>query len=135
MLIEPDTAAILPRLVARIRSTLPTVCGVWLFGSRARGQARAESDFDLAVLGEETFDSVALFDLALLLGIDARQDVDLVDLRVAPVVLKKEIVAGGVLVACFDAATCEEYAARAMELYVAFRDELAIAKQGTGGRR
>jgi predicted nucleotidyltransferase len=46
-------ASILPQLVARIVDVLHPV-HVWLFGSRARGAARADSDWDfMAVLPDE----------------------------------------------------------------------------------
>lgn len=117
----------LPPLLQRIRETLPEIQGIWLFGSFARGQATAASDIDLAVLGPRPFDAVAVFDLGLTLGVLARRDVDLVDLRRAPVVLQKEILTGGALVADDCPAACEQFTADALALYVAFRDELALA--------
>ncbi|MCE5316396.1 MAG: nucleotidyltransferase domain-containing protein [Parachlamydia sp.] len=51
---------------------------VLLFGSRARGQAREESDWDFGYLAESDFDDSALYtDLVLALETD---HVDLVDL-------------------------------------------------------
>lgn len=48
-----QTVGILPQLVARLVEVLHPV-QVWLFGSRARGEARAESDWDfLAVLPDD----------------------------------------------------------------------------------
>jgi predicted nucleotidyltransferase len=45
--------SILPQLVARIVEVLHPV-QVWLFGSRARGEARADSDWDfLAILPDD----------------------------------------------------------------------------------
>ncbi len=124
-------AAALPPLLGRIRETLGEVQGIWLFGSFARGQATASSDLDLAVLGARPFDPVALFDLGLTLGVLARRDVDLVDLRRAPVVLKKEILVSGRLVADDAPNACQHFTAEALALYVAFRDELALADAET----
>jgi predicted nucleotidyltransferase len=128
-------AATLPALLQRIRVTLGEVAGIWLFGSFARGQATTASDLDLAVLAPAPLDPVAVFDLGLALGVLARRDVDLVDLRRAPVVLKKEILTGGRLVAADDPRACERFAAEAMALYVAFRDELALAAAAEGRGR
>lgn len=114
-------------LLQRIRETLGSIDGVWLFGSFARGEATPDSDVDLAVLGPRPFDPVAIFDLGLALGVLSGRDVDLVDLRRAPVVLKKEVLTGGKLVAADAPPACERFAAEAMALYVAFRDELALA--------
>ena len=127
-------AATLPALLQRIHATLDEVQGIWLFGSFAHGRATAASDIDLAVLGAGPFDPVAIFDLGLTLGVMARRDVGLVDVRCAPVVLKKEIL-GGKLVANLSPGACERFEAEAMALYVAFRDEQALAGASDGSRR
>lgn len=41
---------LLPEIVRRIREVVPDVCQILLFGSRARGDARDDSDFDLVVI-------------------------------------------------------------------------------------
>ncbi|HMQ22522.1 MAG TPA: nucleotidyltransferase domain-containing protein, partial [Planctomycetota bacterium] len=114
---------VLPSLVSSILHTLPKLHGIWLFGSFARGQATDDSDIDIAVLGPRAFDPVTIFDLGLKLGVLARRDVDLVDLRRASLVLKKEILTSGKLLIANQAEACEQFAADAMALYVAFRDE------------
>jgi len=86
---DPALAATLPALLQRICATLDGVQGIWLFGSFAHGRATAASDIDLAVLGSRPFDPVATFELGLALDALARLDVDLVDVRSAPVVLKQ----------------------------------------------
>lgn len=59
-------ASLLPQLVARIVDVLHPV-QVWLFGSRARGEARADSDWDfLAILPDDAPDED--FDLASVWG-------------------------------------------------------------------
>jgi|SRR5690606_23798445 len=127
-------AAELGRLLTHILARMPDVLGVWLFGSRARGAARPDSDVDLAVLGPTAFDPVAVFDLGLELGVLARRDVDLVDLRSAPVVLRKEILTTGRPLLCNDPAACEAFAADSLALYVAFRDELQLAGRAGEGQ-
>ncbi|HEX5054663.1 MAG TPA: nucleotidyltransferase domain-containing protein [Planctomycetota bacterium] len=125
----PDPALDYAALLRRVHERLPGVQGVWLFGSRARGDAREDSDIDLAVLGPTAFDPVLVFDLGLELGVLASRDVDLVDLRAASTVLRKEALHGGRLLSCLDRAACEAFLADSMALYVAFRDELALASR------
>jgi uncharacterized protein len=114
-------------LLGEIRRAQPGVLGVWLFGSHAKGTARRDSDIDLAILGPATLDAVQVFDLGLALGVIAGRDVDLVDARRLPIVLRKEVVVGGRLVAALDANQCAVFEADTLAMYVAFRDELALA--------
>ena len=64
--------------------------GAWLYGSRARGESRPDSDIDLAVLGDRPLDPVELFDAAGRLAAGLGVAVDLVDLRQAGGLLKVE---------------------------------------------
>lgn len=56
----PPTQAPIQALVARIRDQLDPV-QVWLFGSRARGDGRVDSDWDFAVVLPDDADD-SLFD-------------------------------------------------------------------------
>lgn len=66
------------------------VLGAWLYGSQARGEARADSDLDLAVLCDGPLDPVALFDASGRLAARLGTSVDLVDLRRAGGLLRVE---------------------------------------------
>jgi len=83
--------------VAVILAADPDAVAVYLFGSRARGDARAESDMDLAVLSSAPFDPVACFDLQERIAERLRASVDLVDLRTASTVLRVQVLEHGVL--------------------------------------
>jgi predicted nucleotidyltransferase/uncharacterized protein YutE (UPF0331/DUF86 family) len=65
----------------------PGIIAVLLFGSRARGDYRPDSDYDIAVLAEKPLEQRELEEIALkiadLLGVPADK-VDIVDLQVAP---------------------------------------------------
>jgi len=69
--------------------------GVYLFGSPASGTSRPESDLDLAVLGERPYDPWDLFQVASLLSRLVGREVDLVDLRQAPLALQAQVAAFG----------------------------------------
>jgi predicted nucleotidyltransferase len=68
---------------------------VILFGSQAAGEARRESDIDLALLGDRPLDLVSLTTEAIRLLKSSR--VDLVDLRRASPLLMMEVVRKGTL--------------------------------------
>ena len=82
-----------PAIVERLRRELTREPGLRLailFGSRARGTHRPDSDVDVAVVGE--VDSLRLAgDLSIALGLE----VDVVELKDPPVVLLEEVLRDG----------------------------------------
>jgi len=78
--------------VAMIREAVPGTIAVYLFGSRARGDAGGQSDVDLAVLGTTPLDPLARFELQeRVAGALRAVSVDLVDLRRASAVLRVQV--------------------------------------------
>lgn len=82
-------------LIAVLRQQLPDLLAVYLFGSRARDEARPDSDLDLAVLVEGKLEPMAAWDLAQTLAGLTGYDVDLVDLRSASTVMQYQIITTG----------------------------------------
>ena len=72
--------------------------GAWLYGSRAQGSSRADSDIDIAVLCDSVLDQVMLFDVSGRLATRLGAHVDLVDLRRAGGLLRVEATQRGRLV-------------------------------------
>ena len=92
-----------------------------LFGSQADGTARAASDFDIAYssqrdisYGEEAF---LLSDLARAIKINPKQ-IDLVNIRNANPLLKKEIADQGVIIKEFVPDSFENFQVYAFKIYV-----------------
>lgn len=87
-----DPAETIHRLTAWARQQ-PDIAAAWLFGSRARGDARPDSDFDLAVLPTEdsTEDPLRRRLRWMLAAADAaglsEAQLNLVSLEAAPVLL------------------------------------------------
>lgn len=82
-------------VVTALRTAFPDALAVYAFGSRILGQARADSDLDLAVLVAGYADPLQLWDtstgLAALLGFP----VDLLDLRAATTVMQYQVLTTG----------------------------------------
>ena len=68
---------------------------LWLFGSEARGQARRDSDVDLAALSSRPISAEQLFAARLELEALLGRSVDLVDLRRASPILGRQVVRDG----------------------------------------
>lgn len=87
-----DQAAVVRTLQGALGQRL---LAIYAFGSQVSGQARADSDLDLAVLLSGTADSVALWTLAQDIAAMLDIDVDLVDLRKASTVMQHRVVTSG----------------------------------------
>jgi predicted nucleotidyltransferase len=75
---------------------------LWLFGSRARGQARPDSDVDLAALFPAEVSPIELFEAATELAHQWGCDVDLIDLSRASPALAMQALRHGELIADHD---------------------------------
>ena len=106
---------------------------VWLFGSEARGQARVDSDVDLAVLfsrpvsGDELL--AARLDLEVLLG----RGVDLVDLRTASAILGRQVLRDGRLLLDRDPADRHAFAMLLPSRYVDLKISRGVAERALLG--
>lgn len=128
-------------LVARLRVALAdtpmaapdTLVCAWLFGSRARGTARAQSDLDLAVLFSQdpprTLAGLHL-DLADRLTGALGVPVDLVILNRAPVDLAYRVLRDGVLVGDWDRAKRIRFEVRLRNEYFDLFPHLRLYRRG-----
>lgn len=82
-------------ILRTLQSGLPQLLAVYGFGSRIRGDARPDSDLDLAVLVAGYADPVVLWELAGELSDGAGCQVDLLDLRAASTVMQYQVVTTG----------------------------------------
>jgi predicted nucleotidyltransferase len=82
-------------IIEALRTALPQARALYLFGSRADGSARKDSDLDLAVLTDPPMDTVALWEAGEAVARTLDVDVDLVDLRKASTVLQHQIITKG----------------------------------------
>jgi uncharacterized protein len=71
------------------------VSALWLFGSEARGQARPDSDVDLAALFSRPVDPEELLTAQLDLELQLGRKVDLVDVRRSSSILGRQVLQHG----------------------------------------
>jgi predicted nucleotidyltransferase len=93
MTARPDSVD--ARILQTLHPSLPGLQCLIVFGSRARGDARADSDLDVAFLADPEPDALTRFDLAQQLAARIDLDVDLVDLKRVSDVMRMQIVSTG----------------------------------------
>lgn len=117
------------RLVERIRADLPQTQAIYLYGSTASGQETEKSDMDLGVLlphrEAREIGSLVLSDTRFALEELTGREVDLVNLRHAPIVLQKEVIAGGIRIFTEDGSAVDEYEMLVLSFYGKLNEERA----------
>lgn len=114
-------------LISALLADLPDTQAVYLYGSVASGTATAASDLDLGVLlPHRTALRVGLLSLSstrLRVASLVGREVDLVNLRRVPIVLQKEVVAGGCRIHTADRRAAEEYEMLVLSFYGKLNEE------------
>ncbi len=88
---EIDTRTVIQHLL----DAVPDVIAVYQFGSAARGESRADSDIDVAVLARAPIHAQRRFEIEQALAVRLHRDVDLVDLQEASTVMRMQVLATG----------------------------------------
>ena len=98
---------------------------LYLYGSRAAGFARAESDYDFALIGPEPLDRDALsgFRDALIDALPGDADVDFVDMRRIPLTLAAQVLESSVILLPGDEGERARLETRLMSMYAALNEE------------
>lgn len=111
------------RAVQVLREALHDVVAVYRFGSTVRGEERAGSDVDLAVLARAPLDPVRRFDLQGELAAALHRDVDLVDLRRASTVMAMQVVSTGQPIGVLDPQEKERFEDYVFGAYARLNEE------------
>lgn len=123
---NPDLTSALARIV---QAALPRAQAVYLFGSATDDSLRPDSDVDVAVLmppGEDAAEVIGRpGGLRVDLADSVHRAVDVVDLRRASTVLKKEVVVNGQRIATRDARAADEFELLVLSLYQKLNQERA----------
>ena len=99
---------------------------IYLFGSFARGEAREDSDIDLAVYVGEYIGSYELFVLGNELSFDLGKDVQIIDLKSASTVFAAQIVGNGQVLYCRDDFVRANYEIRIFKDYAKLNEERKV---------
>lgn len=115
---------------------MPGLALVVLHGSRARGDARPDSDVDVAILADAPLDSLTLLDLQTELEPHLGAEVDLVDVWTSDDVLRVQVIDHGSV--AFERSRLERqrFEMRALSRYAFLNEERAailddVRRRGT----
>ncbi len=121
------TEAQIGAIVRIVNAAYPEVEGVYLYGSAAKGTLGRQSDVDIAALlppeSAKAAGSLALLEVRFQLEEALTRPVDLVNARIGPIVLQKEIIAGGIPVFARDRFKIDEYEMLVLSLYGKLNEE------------
>ncbi len=110
-----------------VRAAYPQVEGIYLFGSAASDTISPDSDVDIAVLlphrSAKAVGSLSFSDTRFALEEALGRSVDLVNARIAPIVLQKEIVATGIPLFSSDPSVIQGYEMIVLSLYGKLNEE------------
>jgi len=84
-------------VIKSVRSKIPNVKLLYLFGSFASGEQHANSDLDIAILPVKALDNLSRWQIAQELACELNIDVDLIDLNTASTVLCQQVITQGQL--------------------------------------
>ncbi len=97
-----------------------------LFGSLAKGYARANSDIDIAYLSDMELDEYEIFMIAQELANRIGSDVDLVDLKKASTVFRAQVVGSGKVIYCNDEQRKSNFQIHALKDYALLNEERLV---------
>lgn len=114
------------QIVSLLRDRLSkNLKAIYLFGSMASNQARADSDVDLAILTDSKPSAEVAFAAKTDLAALFKRDVDLVDMARADTVTKAQIVSTGIVLYADDPLALAHYEVACMSQYALLNEERA----------
>ncbi len=127
-------------IIKKVLRHYPETQAIYLFGSYGTEYERPESDADIALLlppdVSKKTGSLAMSRLSSELQSLLKRDVDLINLRQAPTVLRKEVVADDRRIHTGDERAAEEFEMLTLSLYQKLNEERAgIVKDAMAGGR
>jgi uncharacterized protein len=110
-------------LIQKVREAVPALIALYQFGSHAQGNARLESDVDLALLAQPALSPVTRLTLREELSVLLHRDVDLVDLQQASTVLRMQVISTGKVLLSADDCAREQFETIVYASYARLNEE------------
>jgi predicted nucleotidyltransferase len=110
-------------LAGEVSSRVHGLVALYLFGSRARGDAGPDADLDLGLLAHGKLDPIERWKLQEDLAARAHANVDLVDLRQASTVMRMQVLRDGALLVDAHPSERQAFEAIALSAYARLNEE------------
>ena len=112
-------------IVVILKSRIPTVTSIYLFGSGVEDHFNENSDIDIAFTSDENIPNLTIWEAKNELASTFNRDVDLVDLLNANTVLQIQVVAEGKRIFTKNISRSEQFEARVFEDYITLNEDRA----------
>ncbi|MFW6001691.1 MAG: type VII toxin-antitoxin system MntA family adenylyltransferase antitoxin [Halanaerobium sp.] len=113
----------------KIFSTYNQIKAAYLFGSYAEGRENKKSDLDLGILLDENYNKMIKLDILSKLSENNFDDVDLVILNTASILLKYEIVKHNQLIYCREDFDFSSYFSKTVRFFLDFKPYLKVQRE------
>lgn len=110
-------------IIELLTERIPHVIAIYQFGSQVHGTASSTSDMDVAILARDPISTEQRFHIAQDLAVQLRRDVDLLDLRATPTVMRMQVLAIGQCLATRDTEAKAEFEMYAYADYARLNEE------------
>jgi predicted nucleotidyltransferase len=114
--------AVLDIAIQHLKREIPSLQGIYLFGTFGTEFQREDSDIDLAVLGAQMPESVELWNVAQDIARTIHCDVDLIDLKQASTVMRFQIITEGKRIFAANKEVCDRFELQALSRYYHFNE-------------
>jgi uncharacterized protein len=114
-------------IVNSIKKEFSSVQAIYLYGSYGDNSQRPESDVDIALLlphdEAKKTGSLAFSDIRFRLEQELKHAVDLINQRIVPIVLQKEVITSGRCLYCIDQTSRDTYEMHVLSLFGKLNEE------------
>lgn len=107
---------------------------IYVFGSYANGELRADSDIDIAFLSDDDLSAYEIFIIAQEIADILDRDVDLIDLKQASTVFKAQVVGKGKIIFCSDENRKTIFQMMAFKEYAMLNEDRAVILESINKR-
>lgn len=130
---------LIAKIIETIHTSYPHTQAIYLYGTWGTEHQRPDSDLDIAILlpYTSTIDNTEWLHLSTTLASIAKTErIDLIDLRTASTILRKEIIAAEKRIYCANEYAADEFKMLTLSFYQKLNDERrAIVESGIQGGR